>query len=186
MNRTLFAIIFIALAILIFVGMWWGWRARSKRDQHVAAALPSFTGSLLGEFSRIMYVSTTPVGSPLVRVAAPGLRYRGFSDIKVFTDGVEIIVAGENPVRLPVTAITGTSSARVRVGKAVERGGLTLLLWNEENNNYETTFRFENHDAEMKFVHVVDQLVAYATAGAGTDTSTQHTDFTHITQEDAR
>jgi len=40
-------------------------------------------GELIAEFSRVLYVSTTPVGEPLSRVAAPGLRYRGQAEIAV-------------------------------------------------------------------------------------------------------
>lgn len=185
MNRPLFALIFIALVALILFGMWWGWRARSRRDQHVAATKPTFTGTTIAEFSRIMYVSTTPLGQPLVRVAAPGLRYRGFSKIRVFSDGVEITVTGENPVRLSAEQVGGTGSARVRVGKAVERSGLTLLQWTESERAYESTFRFEDHDTERRFVDAITSLVN-STPGVNTTDTSKTPDFSQITQEDVR
>ena len=81
MSREVFTLICAAVAALALAGMWWGWRRRARRDAGVLGAAAAPVGEVLGRFTEVQYVSTTPAGEPLVRVAAPGLRYRGPAEL---------------------------------------------------------------------------------------------------------
>ncbi len=157
MSRTLFAVIVAAVVIIAFLAMWLGWRARARRDAGVLASAIAPVGELIAEFSRVLYVSTTPVGEPLTRVAAPGLRYRGQAEIAVRRDGVTITVAGEDPTHLDSSQLRGSDSAGRRVGKAVERDGLGLLRWvsTTDQRELESSFRFESKAEQQRFTEAI-------------------------------
>ncbi len=188
MNRPLFAIIFIAIVVVIFLGMWFGWRARARRDAGVSGAASAPLGELLAHYPRVLYVSTTPEGQPLVRVAAPGLRYRGYAELTVRRDGVTIAVAGESPVHLSQEQVLGSATAGVRVGKAVERGGLSLLRWSSEGRTLESSFRFDSDADHRAFADAITALTAQmGEAARAPESSTDDTtDANTSTQEDAR
>lgn len=157
MNRLIFALVWIAIVGVVLAAMWWGWRRRTQRDAgvHGVAVL---AGEVLGTFTDVQYVSTTPVGEPLVRVAAPGLRYRGFAEITVRRDGVTVQVRGELPVNLHADDILGTATVSRRIGKAVERDGLALLVWRSDNRELESSFRFTQRADQSSFGALVADI----------------------------
>lgn len=160
MSRTLFAVIVVAVVIIAFLAMWLGWRARARRDAGVLASSALPVGELIAEFSRLLYVSTTPVGEPLTRVAAPGLRYRGPAEIAVRSDGVAVTIAGEDPTYIEAAQLRGSDSAGRRVGKAVEHDGLALLRWvsTADSRELESSFRFESKADQQRFVEAIDAI----------------------------
>lgn len=160
MSRTLFAVIVAAVVIIAFLAMWLGWRARARRDAGVLASAVVPVGELIAEFSRVLYVSTTPVGEPLTRVAAPGLRYRGQAEIAVRRDGVTIVIAGEDPTHIDASQLRGSDSAGRRVGKAVEHDGLALLRWasTSDERELESSFRFESKAEQGRFAAAIEAI----------------------------
>lgn len=159
MSRPIFAVIVVAIIALAFLAMWLGWRARARRDAAVRSSQRPPSGALLAEFARVLYVSTTPIGEPLSRVAAPGLRYRGQARIAVFEGGVTVEIVGEDPLHFAASQLRGSGSAGRRVGKAVESGGLALMRWNAEDGRaLESSFRFENGEEQRRFTGLLDQI----------------------------
>ncbi len=167
MSRTAFGLIIAAVVIVAFLAMWLGWRARARRDAGVLASSVAPVGELIAEFSRVLYVSTTPVGEPLSRVAAPGLRYRGQAEIVVLAGGVTVAVVGEDPTYFEASQLRGSGSAGRRVGKAVEHDGLALMRWVsnsepveglEEPRVLESSFRFESEREQQRFLSAIDAI----------------------------
>lgn len=169
MSRTAFALLTIAVVVVVLLVMWLGWRARSRRDAGVHGSMVAPAGALIAEFSRVFYVSTTPVGEPLVRVAAPGLRYRGQAGVRVYEDGVTVEVVGEDPTHFEASQLRGSSAASRRVGKAVEHDGLGLMLWiaapdplqsdgPDDPRMLESSFRFENKAEQNRFAEALQQI----------------------------
>lgn len=148
----------VMVAAVIFAAMWIGWRARSRRDRAVTGTAASLTGARIDHFSDIMYVSTTPVGEPLSRVAAPGLRYRGPADLEILDDGVRLQVRGEAAVSIPRAQLTGAGRASRRVGKAVEAGGLSLLLWDADGRALESSFRLGDASQQRRFAAALERF----------------------------
>lgn len=182
--RLVFTLIWIAIVVLALAAMWWGWRARARRDAGVLGSGVAPSGEVLAQFDRVQYVSTTPAGEPLTRVAAPGLRYRGPTEIVVRRDGVTIEVAGERPVHLDAARVTGAGSASRRVGKAVEAGGLALLHWRDgaqsDARELESSFRFAERDDQLRFTEAVERLTAGSLSPDPVSTSPR------TSQEDAK
>ena len=176
MSRTTFIILMSSIAVLAFVGMWIAWRGRARRDAAAtgsAQAAPALTGERLAHFPRASYVSTTPAGAPLERVAIPGLRYKGYADVSVQRDGVTIAVTGEAPVTIPAAQLIGTAAAGGRIGKAVEPGGLALLRWalpapGGEDRELESSFRLTDPAEQARFAEAIAAIAAH------TQTNTTH------------
>lgn len=182
MSRTAFAILMASIVVLILGGMWIAWRARSRRDAAVAGSGSALTGDIIAVFPRASYVSTTPIGSPFERVAIPGLRYKGFAEVTVRRDGVSIAVPGEPAVHLSAAQVSGTSTAGGRIGKIVERDGLSLLQWRSNlddteqpdggaSRDLESSFRFTNPTEQRAFADAIATIL--------------QTEEPHTTQEDA-
>nr|WP_233613487.1 hypothetical protein [Leucobacter edaphi] len=152
--------------------MWLAWRARARRDAPegvIAGSLDvaPLTGEVIAEFPRASYVSTTPAGAPLERVSMPGLRYKGFADVVLRRDGVLIAVTGEKPVLIPADHVIGSTTAGSRIGKTVERDGLSLLRWRSENRagqqrELESSFRLADAREQHRFADAIS-VVAGAT-----------------------
>lgn len=181
MSRTAFAILMASIVVLVLGGMWIAWRARSRRDASVAGFGSAPSGEIIAVFPRASYVSTTPVGAPFERIAIPGLRYKGFAEVTVRRDGVSIAVTGEPEVHLSATQLSGTSTASGRIGKIVERDGLSLLQWRAheapecteggETRVLESSFRFTNPPEQQAFADAIAHIL--------------QTEESHTTQEDA-
>lgn len=185
MSRGTFAIIMIAIAALILLGMWLGWRARARRHGGFAEHGAALVGVVLAEFPRASYVSTTPIGAPLERLSIPGLRYKGFADLAIRADGVTVAVTGESPVHLPANRVLGTGVASRRVGKAVERDGLSLLQWQAtDGREVESSFRFTDPAEQLRFERAIAALSPAAPVDPAAPASQTHTP-SHTTQEDA-
>ncbi|MFD5600862.1 hypothetical protein ACFWHR_12500 [Leucobacter sp. NPDC058333] len=180
MTRGVFALVMIALAALVLLGMWLGWRSRARRHSGFAEHGDALIGAVVAGFERVSYVSTTPIGAPLERLSIPGLRFKGFADLTIRTDGATIEVTGEPAVHLPVARLIGAGSASRRVGKAVERDGLSLLQWRAaDGSEIESSFRFPSPAEQLRFEDALTQILPAATPD-------HQTHFTsHTTQEDA-
>lgn len=158
MSRTAFVILVIAVVVIAFGLMWLGWRARSRRDAGVLTAQQAPTGAVIDQFARVFYVSTTPVGEPLVRVAAPGLKFRGRADIEVREGGVTVEIDSEAPAYFAASQLRGSASAGRRVGKAVEHDGLALMKWDAEGRSLESSFRFDSAAEQRRFAAAINQI----------------------------
>lgn len=184
-TRFEFTLLGLAIALLALAAMWWGWRGRARRDRMVLGAAEPLTGDTIAVFDTVQYVSTTPVGEPLVRVAAPGLRYRGPATVTVRRDGVSIAVAGEHPVAIALPQIDGTGNASRRVGKAVEHDGLGLLIWRSGQRALESGFRFAHVTQQQAFFDAVGELMTDHTHQPAPPAGTTPISSMHTTQEDA-
>lgn len=205
MSRTSFAILMIAIAAAVLLLMWLAWRGRRRRDSAIVVSTTSAaeiaSDRRLASFADVPYVSTTPVGSPFERIAIPGLDYKGPADLVVTASGVMISVAGAPEVALPVAQLRGTGTANGRVGKIVERDGLSLLRWVPAaapgpEREFESAFRFTDPAQQQRFAAAIVSLdeAAPRTHSASPvapqdaerpDTATQRENAAHTTQEDA-
>lgn len=163
MSRLTFTIIWVVFASGLLFFMWTAWQARKKRDAGVFSTSAPLSGETVASFPRVSYVSTTPVGQPLDRVALPGLSFKGWAEVEVLRDGVAIEVTGERRVEIPAPQIRGTGAASGRIGKVVEQGGLALLIWATEGETpreLESSFRFTTPAEQRRFTEAVEQIMA--------------------------
>ncbi|MFC5338323.1 hypothetical protein [Leucobacter denitrificans] len=181
MNRITFLLIWIAIAAAIFTFMAIAWRARKRRDASLSPASIGLADQPIATFAHVSYVSTTPVGEPFVRVAVPGLSYKGWADVAVHREGVAIQVTGEPRIEISADRVRGTDTARGRIGKVVERDGISLLQWEalqagSDTRALESGFRFDTPAEQRRFAAAISEM-----------NPIHHTDLptsTSITQED--
>lgn len=184
MTRTMFLILWLVIAGGLLTFMALAWRARKRRDAGLALPAVDLGGDIIGAFTHVGYVSTTPIGSPLERVAIPGLTFKGWADVTVRRDGVKISVQGERPVEIPAAQLRGTDAASGRIGKAVERDGLALLQWESEaagKRELESSFRFSTPAEHLRFIEAAEAVATHAPKGAPQNISQNN----HSSQEDA-
>lgn len=162
MTRPMFLIIWVVFAASIFLLMALAWRARKRRDARFAQPSLGLVGEVIATFAHAGYVSTTALGAPLERIAIPGLSFKGWADVTVLRDGVTIAVTGEHPVEIASSQLRGTDAAGGRIGKVVERDGLSLLRWesgtDSESRTLESSFRFDSPAEQLRFAEAIAEI----------------------------
>jgi hypothetical protein len=112
--------------------MWRSWRRRSRRDAvYGTYAVPPSLGAATLDLEAL-YVATTPVGSPLERLALAGLAFRGAAHVEVHPEGVLLRIVGEQPSFIPSSALAGAGTATYAIDRGVEPGGLVAITWQPE------------------------------------------------------
>jgi hypothetical protein len=157
LDRTLLALLVLAILVLLFALMLLGWRLRQRRQsglQHPESP-PVQLGEILGSFSG-MYVATTLAGDPLNRVAVRGLGFRAKTSVTVAAVGIVVPIAGQTDILIPVTSIRSATRADWVIDKAVEPGGLSVVGWSLGGTAVDSYFRL---DAPIEFQTIVIKLI---------------------------
>jgi hypothetical protein len=143
-------VVIIALAIL-------GWMLRRRRQRSIPAPepMPADIGTLRGEFEGF-YVSTTPDGQPLNRIAVRGLGFRARATVAVADLGVVLALPGNN-VFVPRENIREVTRANYTIDRVVEPGGLVLLAWTLGTTNLDSYLRVEQTE---QLVSAIEGLLA--------------------------
>ncbi len=130
MDRLVPTVIIVAVLLGLVTLMWRSWRTRTRRDAALAAGHPG-TGADEAELAAapVLYVATTPRSRPLERLAIRGLGFRARARLTVTAAGVDLSLAGEEPVFIPAAAIDLLTPATLTIDRVVETDGLLLLGW---------------------------------------------------------
>lgn len=157
MDRTLLIVVPIVLIVALPALMYLGWRARRRRQQHVAApaAVPADLGAALGTFDG-KYVATTASGNPLDRIAVHGLGFRSSASLTVTDTGLLVQRPGSDDVWIPRADVLDRRSATWTIDRVVEPGGLDLVEWKLGDATVDSYFRMIDPDA---FEKAIDQLL---------------------------
>lgn len=123
-------LIIIAIVIVVFAAMWWGWHRRSRRDSglHADRTMPAALGAEHTSFDAF-YVATTAHERPLNRLAVTGLGFRARATVGVFDAGIVLNLSGEQPVFIAASRIDSVDRATATIDRVVEHGGLVRLAW---------------------------------------------------------
>lgn len=152
-------LILVVVTLFLLWLMWRSWKRRSVRDANILDRTEPLTGDTLAQFPRVFYVATTPSEDPLERLSLPGLAFRGWAAVQVRTDGVEITVAGERGAAIPLSAITGVSTAQLTIDKVVEQDGMTALEWNSDRGQISSMLRFDSPQSQHDFAQSVHKML---------------------------
>lgn len=158
--------------VLIALGMVLGWRARRRRQAHVAglAAVPAEVGAVrLTE--DLLYVSTTPAESPLERIAVQGLGFRARAVLTVTELGVRLDLAGQQPGFLPTTSLVGVGRASFTIDRVLSKDGLVFVRWTQTDATgtiltLDSNFRSADPDALVAAVESILPAAAAASTPA--------------------
>ena len=131
MTREGATAVVIALAVVVFLLMIWGWRTRVRRDSALVAPLdvPTVDASVEPSSFEGFYVATTVHDSPLDRLAVKHLTFRGRVRVLVRAEGIQLEIAGEPTIFLAASVLAGVDRATWTIDRVVERDGLVLLAW---------------------------------------------------------
>lgn len=123
-----------------------GWTTRRRRQRNIPApeAMPADIGTVRGEFEGF-YVSTTPDGQPLERIAVRGLGFRARATIAVADAGVVLALPGNN-IFIPAASIHEVTRANYTIDRVVEPNGLVLLAWALGDTKLDSYLRVDETD----------------------------------------
>lgn len=127
MDKVIGGSIAVALIVIALTFMALAWRARRSRAA-MYSMWPTLTGSPL-ESIDVFYVATTLGSNSLERVALKGFSFRGYANLEVFRDGLQIRLKTDDVLTIPASALSGYEFAQVAIDKVVEKDGLIGLTW---------------------------------------------------------
>ncbi|MDO5633635.1 MAG: hypothetical protein Q4G34_01995 [Micrococcus sp.] len=166
------------LSIALVLGlMWWGWRARQRRQAHLprpqlasqavlerepAASAPGmFVGTVLGAHGRFD------------RVAVHSLGLRSAAQLEVHTDGdtpgVVILRPRVDNLFLPAPQILDSGTGAGMAGKFVEPDGLVLITWLLGDAPVTSGFRPREAAARDELIAALSTLTARADGASVSD-----------------
>lgn len=130
MDKLWPTLIIVAVTVVVFAAMWWGWRRRSRRDAPLRATrtVPARPGAERVVFDAF-YVATTQHDRPLERVAIDGLGFRARAHVTVHDTGVTLTIPGQPPVFIAADTVSSLDRATATIDRVVEPGGLLRLAW---------------------------------------------------------
>lgn len=163
MDKVFPTVVVVVLIVLVLVGMYFGWRARQKRQAHLVRTLPvpEKIGTELFA-SNLLYVATTIAQEPLNRVAVSGLGYRARASIVVATAGIVLDLDGERPAFIPAEAILGVGRANWTIDRVVETGGLVVVNWLLGDTSVDSYLRLVDPPDPTAMIAAIQQIVVGA------------------------
>lgn len=160
MDKVFPTIVVIVLIALVLIGMYFGWRARQKRQAHLVRTLPvpADIGTELFS-SELLYVATTIAGEPLNRVAVSGLGYRARASIIVAAGGIVLDLAGEPEAFIPADAVLGVGRANWTIDRVVENGGLVVVNWMLGETSVDSYLRLVEPPDPSAMIGAIQQVI---------------------------
>lgn len=161
MDKVLPTILIVAVTLLAFSGMYFGWRARIRRQS--AIPRPPQPPVQLGEIRSIaqgLYAATTLADQPLERVAVHGLGFRSRATLTVSTSGIVLELTGQQPVFIAQNQLRSIDRASWAIDTAVETAGLLRIGWRLGEANVDSYLRLDNSSEAV--VDAAQELVGNA------------------------
>jgi hypothetical protein len=152
--------------------MWWGWRARARRQSDLPAPPPAPDDRGAATFGPVeaVYVSSTRAGDWLDRVVAHGLGERTSATVSVHATGVLVTRGGAADLWLPGSSLDDVRRQRGAAGKFVDAEGLVTLVWRLGDHALDTHLRTRHDDDREPLAAAVRTLID-ARSGTGDPTT---------------
>lgn len=143
--------ILVAVLLLAFVGMGFGWRRRAHRHDLPplvpAPAVADLPPAKLQGGAR--YFGTTVSGDWLDRVVARGLGARSTARLNLSPEGLDVIrLAGS--FRIPAASLRGARHDMGIAGKVVPPHGVLVVTWRHGELTLDTGFRLTDESVADK------------------------------------
>ena len=136
MDKTLAAELVIAVLVILLALMVLSWNLRKRRQKSLPALEPVPDGIEPVQFEGL-YLSTTPSGEPLNRVAVRGLGFRARGSVGVAAEG--LVILGDKFI--PAASIRSVGRASWTIDRAVEPEGLNVVSWTLGETELDSYFR---------------------------------------------
>lgn len=123
--------VLVAVVVLAFAGMWWGWRRRVARASSAVPALPAVPelGTPTVGPVAATYLASVPADDRLARVAAHRLGVRSPAEVEVHGAGVLVRRAGAGDLFVPAADLVRVDRASGFAGTAVAVDRVLVLRW---------------------------------------------------------
>lgn len=143
--KVLPTVVTVLVVIAAFVGMWLGWRRRTRQQEAELPGLePAPSTEQLGEPMAAgsgLYVATTEADDPLNRITAGDLGFRARATVHVYAQGVVVERDGSQSLFIAQPSLDGAGLESYAVDKGVEKGGLTGIDWRWGDREVTSFFR---------------------------------------------
>ena len=136
MDKTLAAELVIAVLVVLLVLMVLSWNLRKRRQKAFPSLEPAPDGIEPTLFEGL-YLSTTPTGDPLNRVAVRGLGFRERGSVGVAAEG--LVILGDKFI--PAASIRSIGRASWTIDRGVEPEGLSVVSWTLGDAELDSYFR---------------------------------------------
>ncbi len=159
MDRLGPAALVIGLIALLLLLMWWGWRARAKRQ--AGYARPALVPTDLPRTTltvKALYLSTTPADSALDRLVVPGLGFRADAVVSASAAGLVLKLRGEPEFFIAADNLVGIEAATLTIDRVVETDGLLRLRWMLGEDAVDSYFRLFDESDRHEFLTTVRRL----------------------------
>ena len=142
-------LILFALLLLAYLGMWRGWRRRSRRhDVAPLVAIPE-SGVVPSLQAEGRYFGTTVAGDWLDRVVARGLGTRSGCRLTLSAAGLDV-ARPTGSFRVPVAALRGARHDQGIAGKVVPPHGVLVVTWQHGDLLLDSGFRLDVMTSERR------------------------------------
>lgn len=171
MIRLLLSLIVVALFLLCVAGMWWGWRARIRRQGYLPAlpAVPADIGEPLAPPLTGGYVGTTTAGDPLDRIVAHGLGAPSAMELTVSADGVRIDRIGAVSLWIPADTLVDARADRALANRVVGVEGLLVVRWRLGEHELDTGVRGHDTTRHDELITAIRSSTTNAPGARGGD-----------------
>lgn len=137
----------------------WGSRMKRQADTFPSPDELLVTSATPISTANAFYVATTFTDNSLERIAAHGLGARGFAEILVFNEGIQVNRTGERSLSVPRAKLLSVSFQQVAIDKAVENGGLLVVDWQEGPASLALHLRIKDTAARDAIFESISTLV---------------------------
>lgn len=169
MRPALSVLVMLALVLLIYLGMWRGWRARGQRQAGVPALHP-----VSGNAGRVLrtadgrYFATTTAGNWMDRVVVHDLGVRSPCTLRLTPEGLEVL---RDPHSFFVASadLLGARRDAGTAGKVVPPYGVLVISWRhpgeaagteEDQHVFDSGFRLQHAEEHDAWVEAITTLTA--------------------------
>ncbi|MEV8253983.1 hypothetical protein AB0O95_08480 [Rhodoglobus sp. NPDC076762] len=145
MAKEISIVIVLIIVALALTAMVVGWRARKRRQSHIAAPLapPADLDDTDLRFGG-KYVATTVAGDQLNRINVHGLGFRANCLLEVHSEGIVVSRAGSPDLWLSRSDVRGITRATWTIDRVVESNGLQVIEWNLDDTAVDSYFRMDD------------------------------------------
>jgi hypothetical protein len=170
MIRLLLVLVCIVFFVLCAAGMWFGWRARGRRQAAVLAEFPAPPAWALEEEAERprelleaatgVYVGSTMAGDWQNRIAIGDIGFRAAATMSLSREGLLIERTGASPLWIPVSALVSARTDRALAGKVMGIEGLFVVRWQLGDQQIDSGLRGDDKNSYAAWVDAVSALVA--------------------------
>lgn len=171
MERLLWVVALVVLALLIFYGMRRGWTNRKHRQEQWVPAFPSVPqdrGAELLPATTGLYVGTTTAGDWQDRIVVGDIGHRADGVAMLTREGVLLERNGASPLWIPTESLLDVRVDSKLANKVVPGAGLLILTWQQDQHRFATGFRCDDKQLQRQWAETLQAEVAVPGAQEGT------------------